>query len=56
MSKGRHHDYSRAHRERYQKRFQTLYGMSHIEWAKWKKEHTKEEVHAKREEARRRSI
>lgn len=52
MSKGKHKDYSKAHRERYNKRFKERYGMTHVEWAKWKKTATKAEVHERRERAK----
>lgn len=51
MSKGKHKDYSKAHRERYNNRFKERYGMSHQEWAKFKKTASREQVHAVRERA-----
>lgn len=48
MSKGKHKDYAKQNRERYAARFLREYGMNHIDWCKWKKTHTKQEVHQKR--------
>jgi len=44
MSKGKHKDYSKAHRVEYKKRFKERYGMTHEEWAKFKKNTPKEVV------------
>ena len=51
MGKGKHKDYSKLNRERYKKNFLNEYGMNHADWCKWKKNHTKEEVHQKRLDA-----
>lgn len=52
MSRGKNKDYAKANRDRYQKGFKQAYGMEHKEWAKWKKDHTKAEVQARRDRAR----
>jgi|AntRauTorckE6833_2_1112554.scaffolds.fasta_scaffold03814_2 hypothetical protein len=52
MSKGKHKDYAKVHRERYNNRFKARYGMEHKDWAKWKKTATKEEIHERRERAK----
>ncbi|MHA1401628.1 MAG: hypothetical protein ACTSQE_14860 [Candidatus Heimdallarchaeaceae archaeon] len=52
MSRGRNKDYSKEHRDRYNKNFQQAYGMAHKDWAKWKKNHTKAEIQEKRAIAR----
>lgn len=56
MSKARHRDYAPAHRDRYKKRFEQAYGMPHKEWPKFKKTHSKAEVHERRMRARERMV
>jgi len=48
MGKGKHKDYSKQNRKRYKDKFLKEYGMNHVEWCKWKKIHTKQEVHQKK--------
>lgn len=52
MSKGKHKDFAKAHRDRYNKRFKERYGMEHKEWARFKKTATKAEVEAVRQRAK----
>lgn len=52
MSKGKHKDYAKVHRERYNKRFKERYGMEHKEWARFKKTASKEQIAAVRERAK----
>ena len=51
MGKGKHKDYASANRKRYNAKFLQEYGMTHVEWCKWKKTHTKQEVNQKRLDA-----